>query len=69
MTDRFLDNRRNFNYKFRSAISEGINGFHKTHDGQVRFIATTFKAAQAECDYRNAIYNLTRKETVIEEGY
>ena len=68
-TDKFLDKRRNIDYNRRAPISEGINGFHKTDDGSIRFVATTHNAAKTECNFRNAIYNLIRKETLIEEGY
>ena len=69
MTDRFFDKRRNVNYKDRFAISEGINGFHKTSDCIIKFVGTTLNAIENECDLRNAIYNLIRMETFKEEGY
>lgn len=68
MTDRFLDKRRNFNYNPRAAISEGINAFHKSDDGHLKFVGTTLNAVKTECDFRNAVYNLTRIETLKEEG-
>ena len=68
-TERFLDKRRNFDYNRRSPISEGINGFHKSDDGSIKFVGTTLNAVKTECDFRNAIYNLTRDETLLEEGY
>ena len=69
ITDRFHDKRRNVNYKDRLPISEGINGFHKTSDGIIKFVVTTLTAIENEYDLRNAIYNLIRMETFKEEGY
>ena len=69
MTDRFLDNGCNVNYKYRLSISESINGFYKTSNGIIKFIGTKRNAVDNECDLRNAIYNLTCFQTFLEEGY
>ena len=69
MTDKFLDSRHKVHYPLRFSRSEGINGFHKTSNSLLRLLGTTVNAINNELDLRNTIYNLTRINTLKEEGY
>ena len=69
MTEKFLDLRHRVHYPLRFSRSEGVNGFHKTDEGIIKFVGTTPNAVNNELDYRNVIYNLVRINTLKEEGY
>ena len=69
MTDKYLDLRHRTHYPFRFSRSEGVNGFHKTSNGILKLVGTTSSAVNNELDLRNIIYNLTRINTLKEEGY
>ena len=68
MTDKFLDLRHQVHYSLRFSRSEGVNGFHKDHEGILKFVETTLNAVNNELNFRNSIYNLTRIESLKEEG-
>lgn len=69
MTDKFLDLRHRVHYPLRFSRSEGVNGFHKNDAGIIKFVGTTLNAVNNELDFRNSIYQLTRINTLKEEGY
>lgn len=69
MTDKFLDLRHRVHYPLHFSRSEGVNGFHKNDIGIIKFIETTLNAVNNELDFRNYIYQLTRINTLKEEGY
>ena len=60
MTDKFLDLRHCVHYSLRFSRSEGVNGFHKSDEGIIKFVETTPNAVNNELDFRDVIYNLVR---------
>ena len=64
MTDKFLDLRHRVHYSLRFSRSEGVNGFHKTDEGIIKFVGTTPNAVNNELDFRDVIYNLVRINTI-----